>query len=204
MPPVAAPATNGLMRLFVAIAPPAAALDELEAATVPLRSDWPQLRWTDRRAWHVTLAFLGAVDEAAAARLGPRLERAARRRPVLALSVVGSGAFPRAARAHVLWTGIGGDRKDLAGLAASVAAAAGRAGAPPPDESRKFSPHLTLARCRAPADVRSLVELLAGYSGAPWAATEIHLIRSLLGARPRYEVMGTWPLRVRPLRSAVR
>ena len=33
-----------LMRLFVAIAPSAVALDELEAATMPLRDDWPQLR----------------------------------------------------------------------------------------------------------------------------------------------------------------
>ena len=40
-------------------------------------------------------------------------------------------------------------------------------------------PHLTLARCRAPADVSSLAGALAGYAGTPWAATEIHLIRSL-------------------------
>jgi RNA 2',3'-cyclic 3'-phosphodiesterase len=185
------------MRLFVAIAPPAAALDEIEAATAPLRTDWPQLRWTDRSAWHITLAFLSEVDEQVAARLVLELERAAGPRHDLALSVHGSGAFPGAAKARVLWTGIGGDLGDLENLAASVADGARAAGALPPDERRKFVPHLTLARCRAPADVRALVEALAGYSGTPWAATEIHLIRSLPGARPRYEVMGTWPLRAR-------
>jgi RNA 2',3'-cyclic 3'-phosphodiesterase len=186
------------MRLFVAIEPPTAALDELEAATMPLRHRWPQLRWTDRSTWHVTLAFLGEVDEATAERLGPQLSSAAREcRRVLDLSVAASGAFPSAARAHVLWTGIAGDLPVLTGVAKSVADAAGVAGAPPPDEGRGFRPHLTLAHCSAPADVRSLVDALAGYSGAPWAATKFHLVRSLLGARPRYEVMGTWPLGAR-------
>jgi RNA 2',3'-cyclic 3'-phosphodiesterase len=183
-----------LMRLFVAIAPSAVALDELEAATMPLRDEWPQLRWTDRPAWHITLAFLGEVDEPAVARLAPQLEVAARGNPALALSVAGSGAFPGPARARVLWTGIAGDRDGLGTLAAAVATGARDAGAPPPDDGRGFTPHLTLARCRAPADVHSLVAALAGYSGRPWAVTEIHLIRSLLGTRPRYEVIGTWPL----------
>ena len=187
-----------LMRLFVAIAPSPVALDELEAATRPLRDEWPQLRWTDRPAWHVTLAFLGEVDEPAAGRLALELESAARGNPALALSVAGSGAFPGTHRAHVLWTGIAGDRDGLGTLAAAVAIGARAAGAPPPDDGRGFTPHLTLARCRAPADVRSLVGALAGYSGLPWQATEIHLIRSLLGARPRYKVMGTWPLAARP------
>ncbi len=183
-----------LMRLFVAIAPSPVALDELEAATTPLREAWPQLRWTDRPAWHVTLAFLGEVDEPAAARLGPQLAAAARGHPALALSVAGSGAFPGPARARVLWTGIAGDLDGLGTLAAAVAKRAREAGAPPPDDGRRFMPHLTLARCRAPADVSSLAGALAGYAGTPWAAAEIHLIRSLLAARPRYQVIGTWPL----------
>ena len=65
------------MRLFVAIAPPAAVLDDLDALAAPLRAGRQDLRWTSREAWHVTLAFLGQVDESAAARLLPRLERAA-------------------------------------------------------------------------------------------------------------------------------
>ncbi len=60
---------------------------------------------------------------------------------------------------------------------------------------RGYQPHLTLARCRAPADVNPLVGALGGFAGTPWVATEVHLIHSRLGARPRYEVIGTWPLR---------
>ena len=187
------------MRLFVAITPPPAVLDELETRVAVLRPEWPALRWTGQPAWHVTLAFLGEVGEHTAAALGPRLERAAHRHPGLPLSIAGAGAFPAPGRARVLWTGISGDRRALEALARSVAAGARRAGAPPPDEGRRFRPHLTLARCREPADVGALVEALAGYAGAVWTAAEIHLIRSRPGdpgSKPRYETVGTWLLRL--------
>jgi len=186
-----------LMRLFVAVAPPAAVLDDLDVLARPLRTGRQDLRWTSREAWHVTLAFLGQVDESAAARLLPRLERAARRHRVFSLAFSGAGAFPAATRANVLWSGLSGDRGALAHLAESVAAGASRAGAPPPDKGRRFQPHLTLARCRMPADVTELVAALAGYQGPPWTADRIHLVRSRLGAteHPRYATLGSWPLR---------
>jgi RNA 2',3'-cyclic 3'-phosphodiesterase len=190
-------APGELMRLFVAIAPPAAVLDELDALAAPLRTGRQDLRWTSREAWHVTLVFLGQVDEVAAARLLPRLERAARRHHAFRLAFSGAGAFPSATRANVLWSGLSGDREALAHLAESVAAGASRAGAPPPGKGRLFQPHLTLARCRMPADVTELVAALAGYQGPPWTADRIHLIRSRLGAteHPRYITLGSWPLR---------
>ena len=73
--------------------------------------------------------------------------------------------FPAATRANVLWSGLSGDCGALARLAESVAAGASRAGAPPPDKGRRFKPHLTLARCRMPADVTALVASLAELSG---------------------------------------
>ena len=91
-------------------------------------------------------------------RLLPRLERAARRHLAFGLSLAGAGAFPSQARANVLWSGLSGDRKALGELAMSVSAGAGRAGAPPPDEGRRYRPHVTLARCRVPADVRAIVD----------------------------------------------
>lgn len=179
----------------MALTPPARALDELEAAVAPLREARPDLRWSSPPSWHVTLAFLGEVDPAALASLGARLERAAGRHAGLNLSAAGAGAFPTAPRARVLWTGIRGDQEALGRMAASVAAGARRAGAPPPDERRRFRPHITLARCRQPADIRTLVTALAQFSGSVWTADRIHLIRSHLGPRPRYESLGDWPLR---------
>lgn len=186
------------MRLFVAIAPPAAVLEDLDAAVASLRPAWPRLRWTGVSAWHLTLAFLGEVDEDTAAALAPRLGRAASRHPSLSLSFAGAGAFPAAGRARVLWTGVHGDGPALTALARSVAAGSRRAGAPPPDEGRRFRPHVTLARCREPANLRALVDALDGYAGPPWTAPEIHLVRSYLGQEQRYETVGTWPLRPAP------
>lgn len=194
-------ASGDIMRLFVAIAPPSAVLDELDALVEPLRARRLDLRWTNREAWHVTLAFLGQVDEAAAARLLPRLERAARRHHQVRLSFAGAGAFPAQARANVLWSGLSGDCRALARLAESVAAGASRAGTPPPDKGRRFQPHLTLARCRVPADVTGLVAELGGYQGQTWTADRVHLVRSRLGAteHPRYTSLANWPLRTPPV-----
>ena len=157
-----------------------------------LRGD---LRWTSTEAWHVTLAFLGEVGDASLVRLVPRMERAARRHPAFSLSFSGAGAFSSAARANVLWCGLAGDRRALAHLAASVTAGARRAGAAPPDAGRRFHPHLTLARSRAPVNVEQIVASLAGYAGPSWVAEEIYLIRSRPTGLPRFETLGTYKLR---------
>jgi 2'-5' RNA ligase len=184
--------------LFVALEPPSEARAQLDAALAPLRPDWTELRWTPSDRWHLTLAFLGEVDDVVRERLPARLQRAAARYPRLALSFGRSGAFPSPRRALVLCSHVTGEHQalaDLSALAASVAAGARRAGAPPPDEGRRFRPHITVARCRQPADLGPLVRALGDFSGSAWTADSVHLIRSHTGPQPRYETLGTWPLR---------
>ena len=188
------------MRLFVAIVPPAAVHAELAAAVRPLQAAAPDLRWASSTSWHLTLAFLGEVDERILPELSRRLERAAGRHPAQRLAIAGGGAFPAASRARVLWAGVEADKRGLRALAGSVSAGARRAGAPPPDESRKYSPHLTLARCREPGNVATLTAALAGFSTSAWTAQSVHLIRSYLGGgqASRYEDVADWPLTGRP------
>jgi RNA 2',3'-cyclic 3'-phosphodiesterase len=195
--PGSATASGDLMRLFVAIAPPSAVLDELDARVEPFRARRLDLRWTNREAWHVTLAFLGQVSEAATAALLPPLKDAAQRHQQVRLAFAGAGAFPSAERANVLWSGLSGDLGALAELAESVAAGASCAGASPPDRGRRFQPHLTLARCRMAADVTELVAALDPYQGQPWTADRLYLVRSRLGSTesPRYVSLASWPLR---------
>lgn len=197
VPVTSTDAGEATMRLFVAIAPPSGVLDELEELAAPLRQTRQDLRWTNRSAWHVTLAFLGEVRESKLTDLLARLERAAHRHCEIRLAFAGAGAFPTAHRANVLWGGLSGDRRALANLAASVAAGASRAGAAPPDKGRRFQPHLTLARCRLPADVTGIVAALSAYQGQSWNADRIHLVRSRLGGstQPRYSTVAWWPLR---------
>ncbi len=186
------------MRLFVAVTPPPDALAELDAAVAPLRADWPALRWASVDRWHVTLAFLGEVAEERLDGLRERLERAAGRHQALTLRIGRGGAFPSPGRARVFCAHISGEPAALGALralAASVAAGARRAGAPPPDEGRRYRPHLTLARGKQPADLRSLVESLSGFAGQPWNAAAVELIRSKTGPQPTYQTIASWPLR---------
>jgi RNA 2',3'-cyclic 3'-phosphodiesterase len=185
------------MRLFVGLALPLAALADLDAACAPFRPLRPDMRWTSQELWHVTLAFLGEVSEDTLPRLLPRLERAARRHSAFSLSVAGAGAFPSLTKANVLWGGLKGDRRALAELAATVAAAARRAGVAPPDVGRRYRPHLTLARCRTPVDVSPVVASLGEYQGPAWSAEEMFLIRSRLNDHPRYETLGAWKLKAK-------
>jgi RNA 2',3'-cyclic 3'-phosphodiesterase len=186
--------THGRVRLFVAITPPAVALNELDAAMEPFRLGWPGLRWTKPESWHITLAFLGEVDEAKVEGLYPQLARAANRHAGLGLSTAGGGAFPSAPRATVVWTGLQGDREALSEVAGTVTDGAREAGVQPEDGPR-FRPHITVARLREPGDVTGLVTAMKSYTGPRWQADAIHLIRSHLGPKPWYESLGSWPLR---------
>lgn len=183
------------MRAFVALIPPPAALAELDDAVAPLRTAHPDLRWTPPDQWHLTLAFLGDVDEGLLPDLTEGLARAARRHRRIALAFAGAGRFGD----RVLWTRVvdppaGGD--GLRRLAGSAGAAARRCGIPV--EDRPYRPHLTLARARPGADLRPAVELLGGFAGSPWTADALHLVRSRLGAGPggtaAHDVVRSWPL----------
>jgi len=186
------------MRLFVALTPPQDALAELDAVVAPLRPAWAGLRWASAERWHVTLAFLGQVDESRLDGLRERIERAAGRHNALRLRIGRGGAFPSAGRARVLCAHIAGEPavlKSLGALASSVAAGARRSGAPPPDEGRRYRPHLTLARCRQPVNLKPLVESLSGFAGREWDATQVELILSKTSPQPSYQTISAWPLR---------
>jgi 2'-5' RNA ligase len=180
------------MRAFVAVTPAEPVLAELAEAVAPLQAAHPGLRWTPPAQWHLTLAFLGEVDEGVLPELTERLARAARRHPPVPLSLGAGGRFGD----RVLWIRVGGSVDALRRLAASVAAAARRGGIAVDD--RPYRPHLTLARTRPGTDLRPAVEALRGFEGSPWTADALHLVRSRLGAGPGgtavHEVVETWSL----------
>ncbi|MGW0484719.1 RNA 2',3'-cyclic phosphodiesterase [Nonomuraea sp. NPDC003214] len=183
------------MRLFAAVVPPAEVLDELERAIAPHVGQVPELRWPDRATWHITLAFFGDVPERALPDLRTRLARAVARHPAARLAFTGFGAFSSLRRARVFWAGLSGDPMNR--LADSVKAGARRAGASQTDEKR-FHPHLTLARAKAETDLRPLAESLSGFSGSPWRAETVRLVKSELGAQVRYESLDEWDLAPAP------
>lgn len=165
-------------RAFVAVVPPLEVLDAVERLVARLRGsiDLPRARWTTRAQWHVTLQFLGAVDDLDAV-VGAVGGACASRTP-FTVRLGGGGAFPSARRASVLWLGAveGGDA--FAALADAVGSALRPLGHEPDD--RPFHPHLTLARFKRAADARPLIGLLGdGPVGPAWTASEVVVFESL-------------------------
>lgn len=182
------------MRLFVAIDPSPAAVAHLDDALRPHIGAGPLLRWSPHEQWHLTLAFLGDVDDGRLPELVERLGRAAHRSPAFTVALAGLGAFPSVRRGRVCWVGVTGDTEPLRLLAARAGAAARRTGIDV--SAAPYRPHLTVARPkRPPADLTPLAEALAGYAGPAWPVTELRLVRSHLGAHVRHETVQRWPLR---------
>ena len=185
------------MRLFVAIIPPGEVLDHLGAAVAGVQALADDaMTWTTQEQWHLTLTFLGEVDDVRRDRVQARLARAASRSPPLHLAIARAGVFGSRQRPQVLWAGVDGDVAPLRRLAESAGAAARRSGIPV--EERRYRPHVTLARCRRPFDVGPVLERLSSYVGPAWTAERLHLVRSHLGQgegrRARYESLVSWPL----------
>ena len=127
------------MRLFIAIELP----DAAKRALAGLRQDIPGARWVPVEQIHLTLAFLGELDEAALGRLTGELVRI--QVPEFRLGFSGTGCFPDRRRPRVLWVGLEPQPR-LMQLAAGVHQAVLGCGIP--QEERPFSPHITLARLR--------------------------------------------------------
>lgn len=165
---------TGLRRAFVAVVPAAPVLDALEPLVADLAAHAPQLRWLPRPQWHLTLQFLGAVDDAAALR--EAVAAASAGHAAFDVQLAGGGAFPSVRRGAVLWVGV--ERNDaLVRLAAAVQDATQPLGHPPDD--RPFHPHLTLARAPRPRALAELVETIGtGPVGPAWTVTDVAVVES--------------------------
>lgn len=130
------------MRLFIAIELP----PEIKRTLWMLRSDLPGARWVPREQMHLTLAFLGEVEDEAVGVL--RAELARIHFHAFKVSFTSTGCFPGRQRPRVLWVGLAPQPR-LTELAALVREALLRCNLPV--EERPFSPHITLARLKAPA-----------------------------------------------------
>jgi len=111
-----------------------------------------KISWTKIDNVHLTLQFLGYVEEEVVARIGAALDQVAAAHQAFGLEVGGAGAFPDERRPRVLWVGCEDAGGKLKVLAKSVQAAMQPLGFEP--EHREFSAHLTLGRIK-PAPMKS-------------------------------------------------
>ncbi len=164
------------MRLFFALPLPPSIQAELAA----LRSDVGKARWAREHQLHVTLRFIGEVDEETATRVIERVETRCTGWSVQMLRVRGVGIFGGLRRARVLWAALeDGDR--LRAIALDLETSVREVGLPP--DERAFAAHITLARItRANPDaLERFLRQHAGFETAPFEVSEVILYRSVIG-----------------------
>lgn len=127
--------------------------------------------------WHLTVRFLGGVDETRREILLALLDQADLGGP-FQIQLGPMGAFPRPAKAAVVWLGLSagaGAHTELNLICEDAVQTAGLQA-----EERPYAPHLTLSRLRPPEDVS---EPVASYQPVPfrWQATELVLYASRSG-----------------------
>lgn len=145
------------MRLFVALDLDLSIATRLHEALESWRRMAPQARWTRIESLHLTLKFIGEVPAEMETDIIAALQEI--RPSSFLLEMSGLGAFPRPEQARVFWAGIQPSPalEQLAGAIEQRLIPLGIAA-----EARRFSPHLTLARSRTPAELRPLLPLFRG------------------------------------------
>ena len=178
-------------RTFVALALPPAQRALLAGYLERCAALAPGFRWVPAESLHLTLRFLGTVEEPVLRAVAAQLAEI--RQAPFDARVGGLGTFG-GRRATVAWLGLPEGGEEAATLAAACEEACRRAGLEP--EERRFRPHLTLARAR---DRRGepLPDLPAPPELPAWEVTELVLFESRLGGGrpPVYVPMETFSLR---------
>lgn len=171
------------MRLFAALPLPPATVSAIARLQESLRdTSWP-VRWVAPESLHVTLQFLGNVDQALAAPLAHALDQAGKDESPIALGVRAIEAIPNPRRCRVLWVGLDAPPA-LEFVADRFARACTQLGII--GDEQAFRPHVTFGRVkdggRLPEGALRRLEGLA--LPEPFVVDALVLYESELGSGP--------------------
>ena len=128
-----------MIRLFVAIPIP----EDIRLWLHNLRGGVPGARWVAPENYHLSLRFIGELDHGLAADIDVALSQV--RAPAFSVELSGVGYFGKGAKARTLWAGVA-PCDALGHLQTKIEAALTQTGLP--EERRKYSPHVTVARLK--------------------------------------------------------
>ncbi len=176
------------MRLFVALSLPDGVIARLNI----MCSGIPGARWVEPGNMHITLRFIGEVDEPTAEEINFNLSHI--EAPAFDLELQGLDTFGQGYKAHALYVGVP-LTPALSHLQHKVESAVARAGVP--HEERKFKPHVTLARLNRP-EVGRLQSFIEGnnlFKAGPFTVDQFTLFESQMGKGGSiYTVLEDYPL----------
>jgi RNA 2',3'-cyclic 3'-phosphodiesterase len=133
-----------VIRAFIAIDLDPQVIANIRSAIRELKPLIPAIRWVPPENFHLTVQFLGDVEETELDAIGAALAGAVGPFPPLRINAKGLGVFPDLRRPRILWVGIIGN--SLTALASRVGSALEPLGFVA--EPRAFTPHLTIGRWR--------------------------------------------------------
>jgi len=120
------------------------------SATPPAKR--AKVTWIPADRMHLTIRFIGEVDDDQASMVREVLEDPLAIVP-FSLTLCGAGTFPKSGTPRVIWLGVTEGREQLLEVEREITARLGPLGIP--EEDRAYSPHLTVARVRDPAGLKS-------------------------------------------------
>jgi len=187
-------------RTFIAVEVAKSVRERLVDLQDKLRAAAPEVKFVDSENLHLTLKFLGEVDETDLYDVCKAAQKAVAESIRFSVHVVGVGAFPNAQRPRVIWAGIGEGADELTFLHDLLEEEYRSQGYP--REDRPFTPHLTLGRMRQPKPTPQLAatfEKLMDWECGMTHAREILIMSSHLSSSgPNYTIMGRGKLRPDP------
>ncbi len=167
------------MRLFVAVDVPDETRRALHAVIEGFSAVCRGARWVRPEGVHITLKFIGHVEEANLAVIQEKLS-GVHREKTIDMAFRQFGFFPNEKRPRVLYVGIDAG-EELGALAGEIETRLEPLGIA--KEARAFQPHLTLARFKSNEGLPELRKKIASLPAQDFgggAAAEFHLYQSVL------------------------
>jgi 2'-5' RNA ligase len=160
----------GRLRTFIAVDLGKAIRDRLVTLQERLAQSGASVKWVEVENLHVTLLFLGEVDECDLPAVCGAVADVGKEYTPFSLSVETVGAFPNLRRPRTLWVGVGAGTQEVCALHDALE---------PPlldlgcyrREERRYTPHITIGRAKSERPSDSLAAALAKHSG--WQAGEV-------------------------------
>jgi 2'-5' RNA ligase len=171
------------MRLFVAIDVPPDIVQQIEVVKEKLIATRADVRWIQPNQYHVTVKFVGEVDEQRVRELCERVEQAAAQVPAFEVEVEGIDRLPERGPARVIMSRILSPDQRMTKLHRLIDSAVGGMGLPL--DTRVLVPHLTLGRVRTNHGVNRLLRLVEKHDldfFGDFLVTSVCVYRSTLGA----------------------
>ena len=134
------------MRCFIAIELSKEVKDVLKTIEDELQGLVRGVRWVPPENIHLTLKFLGSIDTKVVDEIKEVLTNIVKNCKPYKIRLSSLGAFPNPARPRVIWVGIDNGSNESSELASAIDNAVSSLGIE--KESRRFHPHLTLARIK--------------------------------------------------------